>query len=132
MMHIPPRLGDEERARWVVEEDRVKKELRVYPQPVHMLVQVRGGPEVVALSRYLEGRVGQQVNFPHVVRPGTLPKKAASQAAPGNHGSIASDGGNHEVIQHGGMELPEEYMRRHCGKELDRTSTSCNMSSIRR
>ena len=47
LVHIPPRVGEEEKARWVVEEDRGKRELRVYPQPVHMLAQVRGGPEVV-------------------------------------------------------------------------------------
>ena len=75
MIHIRPRVGDEERARWVVEEDRGRQELRVYPQPVHMLAQVRGGPEVVEPSRYLEGKVGQQVHFPNVLRPETLPKR---------------------------------------------------------
>ena len=50
LVHIPPRVGEEEKARWVVEEDRGKQELRVYPQPVHMLAQVRGGPEVVELN----------------------------------------------------------------------------------
>ena len=62
-------------ARWVVEEDRGSRELMVYPQPIHMLAQVRGGPEVVALSRYLEDRVGQSVHFPNYLRPETLPKK---------------------------------------------------------
>ena len=38
------RVGEEEKARWVVEEDRGKRELRVYPQPVNMLARVRGGP----------------------------------------------------------------------------------------
>ena len=60
LVHIPPRVGEEEKGRWVVEEDRGKRELRVYPQPVHMLAQVRGGPEVVELSEYLEGKVGQR------------------------------------------------------------------------
>ena len=31
----------------MVQEDRGRQRLRVYPQPVHMLAQVRGGPEVV-------------------------------------------------------------------------------------
>ena len=44
LVHIPPRVGEEEKARWEVEEDRGKHELRVYPQPVHLLGQVRGGP----------------------------------------------------------------------------------------
>ena len=43
LIHIPPRVGDEERARWVVEEDRGRRELRVYPHRVHMLAHVRGG-----------------------------------------------------------------------------------------
>ena len=42
-MHIPPRVGDKEKATLVVEVDRGKQELRVYPQPVHILAQVRGG-----------------------------------------------------------------------------------------
>ena len=62
LVHIPPSVGDEEKARWVVEEDRGKRELRVYPQPVHMLAQVRGGPEVVELNEYLEAKVGQRVH----------------------------------------------------------------------
>ena len=52
LVHIPPRVGEEERARLVVEEDRGRLELRVYPRPVHMLAQVRGGPEVVELGQY--------------------------------------------------------------------------------
>ena len=42
MMQIPPRVADEESARWVVAEDRGRRGLREYPQPVHMLAQVRG------------------------------------------------------------------------------------------
>ena len=74
LVHIPPRVGEEEKARWVVEEDRGKQELRVYPQPVHMLAQVRGGPEVVELNEYLEVKVGQRVHYPNVLRPESLPK----------------------------------------------------------
>ena len=75
LVHIPPRVGEEEKARLLVDEDRGKRELRVYPQPVHMLAQVRGAPKVVELSEYLEGKVGQRVHFPNVLRPETLPKK---------------------------------------------------------
>ena len=57
LVHIPRTVGEEEKSRWVVEEDSSRRELRVYPQPVHMLPQVRGGPEVVELSDYLEGKV---------------------------------------------------------------------------
>ena len=79
LVHIPSREGDKERARWVVEEDRGKQELRVYPQPVHMLAQVRGGPEVVELSEYFEGKVGQQVHFLNVLRPERLPKRVQTR-----------------------------------------------------
>ena len=40
---------------------------------MHMLAQVRGAPEMDALNRYLEGKLGQQVNFPNVLRAETLP-----------------------------------------------------------
>ena len=54
LIHIPPRVGDEERAGRVVQEDSGRCQLRVYPKPVHMLPQVRGRQEVVELSRYFE------------------------------------------------------------------------------
>ena len=75
LVHIPPRVGEEEKARWVVEEDRGKRELRVYPQPVHVLAQVRWGPEVVELNEYVEGKVGQRVHYPNVLRSEALPKR---------------------------------------------------------
>ena len=75
LVHIPPRVGEEEKARWVVEEDRGKRELRVYPQPLHVLDQVRLGPEVVELKEYVEGKVGQRVHYPNVLRPEALPKR---------------------------------------------------------
>ena len=99
LVHIPPRVEEEEKARWVAGEDRGKRELRVYPQPVHMLAQVRGGPEVVELNEYLEGKVGQRVHYPNVLRPEIAAQKAANQTAAGNHGAGASAGNNHEVVQ---------------------------------
>ena len=72
---IPPRVGDEVRARWALEEDMGREELRVYPQPVHMLAQEREGSEVVELSRYLKGKVRRQVHLPNVLRPEKLPKR---------------------------------------------------------
>ena len=98
-MHIPPRVGEEEKARWVVEGDRGKQEPRVYPQLVHMLAQVRGGPEVVELNEYLEGKVGQRVHYPSVLRPETMPKRLENQKATGNHGAGAGAGNNYEVVQ---------------------------------
>ena len=55
---------------------------------MHMLAQVRGGPEVVALSRYLEGRVGKQFHFPNVLRPETLPKRLQTRGLVANKAQV--------------------------------------------
>ena len=115
-VHIPPRMGEEEKARWVVEEDRGKLELRVYPQPVHMLAQVRGGPEVEELSEYLEGKVGQQVHFPNVLRPETLRKRLQNRRLQAITGQVPVRETIMRWCRHKGMDLPEEYMRCHCGR----------------
>ena len=110
LVHIPPRVGEGAKARWVVEEDRGKQELRVYPQPVHMLAQVRGGPEVVELNEYLEGKLGQRVHYPNVLRPESLPKRLQTTGQVPVRKTIMT------WYRHKGMDLPEEYMRCHCGQ----------------
>ena len=84
-------------------EDRGKRELRVYTQAEHMLAQVRGGPEVVELREYFEGKVGQRVHFPILLKPETVPRnasqKAANQTTVDNHWSGANAGDDHEVVQ---------------------------------
>ena len=89
----------------------------MYPQPVHMLVQVTGGPEVVALSRYLKRRVGQQVNFHKVLRPETLPKRLQTRRLQAITGQVPVRETIMRWYRHRGMEQLEEYMRRHCGKD---------------
>ena len=116
LVHIPPRVGEEEKARWVVEEDRGKQELRVYPQPVHMLAQVRGGPEVVELNEYLEGKVGQGVHYPNVLRPEFLPKRLKNRRLQAITGQVLVRETIMRWYRHKGMDLPEEYMRCHCGQ----------------
>ena len=91
----------------------------MYPQPVHMLVQVRGGPEVVGLSRYLKRRVGQQVNFHKVLRPETLPKRLQTRRLQAITGHVPVRETIMRWYRHGGIERPEEYMRCHCVKELE-------------
>ena len=118
MMHITPRVAEEERARLMVGEDRGRRELRVWPQQVHMLAQVRGGPEVVALSRYLEGRLGDQVHFPHVLRPETRPKSLQARRLQAIRGQVPVRERIMRLYRHRGMALPGEYMLCHCGKEL--------------
>ena len=103
----------------MVEEDRGRRELRVYPQPVHMLAQVRGGPEVVELSGYLEGKVGQQVHFPNVPRPETLPKRPQTRRLQAVTGQVPLRETIMRWYRHRGMDLSEEYMRCHCGRELE-------------
>ena len=118
-IHIPPRVGDEERGRWVVEEDRGRRELRVYPQPVHMLAQVGGRPEVVELSGYFEGKVGQQGHFLNVLRPETLPKRLQTRRLQAVTGQVPVRETNMRWYRHRGMDLMEEYMRCHCGRDLE-------------
>ena len=116
LVHIPPKVGEGEKARWVVEEDRGKQELRVYAQPVHMLAQVRGGPEVVELNEYLEGKVGQRVHYPNVLRPESLPKRLQTRRLQAITGQVPVRETIMRWYRHKGMDLPEEYMRCHCGQ----------------
>ena len=116
LVHIPPRVGEEEKARLVVEEDRGKRELRVYPQLVHMLAQVQGGPEVVELSEYLEGKVGQRVYFPNVLRPETLPKRLQTRRLQAITGQVPVRETIMRSYKHKAMDLREQYMRCHCGR----------------
>ena len=116
LVHIPPEVGDEEKARWVMEEDRNKQELRVYPQPVHMLAQVRGGSEVVELNEYLEGKVEQRVHYPNVLRPEALPKRLRTRRLQAITGQVPVREAIMRWYRHKGMDLPEEYMRCHCGR----------------
>ena len=99
LVHIPPRVGEEEKAGWVVEGERGKRELRVYPQPVHMLAQVRGGPEVRSTERVFGRQGGTAGPLPQRAEAGDAAQKAANQTAAGNHGSGASAGDDHEVVQ---------------------------------
>ena len=116
LVHIPPRVGEEEKARWVVEEDRGKQELRVYPQPVHMLAQVQRGPEVVELNKYLEGKVGQRVHYPNVLGPESLPKRLQTRRLQAITGQVPVRETIMRWYRHKGMDRPEEYMRCHCGQ----------------
>ena len=119
LIHVPLRVGDEERARWVVEEDRGRQELRVYPLVAHMLAQVRGGPEVVELSGYLEGKVEEQVHFPNVLRPEMLPKRLQTRRLQAVTGQVSVRETIMRWYRHRGMDLLEEYMQCDCGRELE-------------
>ena len=95
----------------MVEEDRGKQELRVYPQPVHMLAQVQGGPEVVELKEYLEGKVGQRVHYANVLRPETLPKRLQNRRLQAVTGQVPVRERIMRWYRHKGMDLREEYLR---------------------
>ena len=97
---------------------------------MRMLAQVREGPELVGLSRYFEGRVGQRVHFPNYLRPETLPKRRQSRRFQAPTGQVPVQETIMRWYGHRGMDLPEECMRCHCGKELERCETSCNVKSI--
>ena len=100
----------------MVEEDRGKRELRVYPQLVHMLAQVRGGPEVVELNEYLEGKVGQRGHYPNVRRLETLPKRLQTSRLQAITGQVPVRETIMRWYRHKRMDLLEEYMRCHCGR----------------
>ena len=119
VMHIPPRVAEEARARLVLEEDSGRRELRVYPQPVHMLARVRGGLEVVALSTYLEAGVAQQVHFLNVLRPETLPKRLQTRQLRAITGQVPVTKTIMSWYRHRRMDVPEEYMGCHLGEELE-------------
>ena len=116
LVHIPPRVGEEEKARWVVERNRGKQEIRAYRQPVHMLAQVRGGPEVPELNEYLEGNVGQRVHYPSVLRPEKMPKRLQTRRLQAPTGQVPVRETIMRWYRHKGMDLPEEYMRCHGGQ----------------
>ena len=78
LIHIPPRVGDEERARGVSEEDRGKPELPVYPQPVHMLAQVRGGAGSGRAERVLGGQGGTAGPLPQRAEARNTTQKTAN------------------------------------------------------
>ena len=74
---------------------------------------------MVELSEYLEGKVGQQVHFPNVLRPETLPKRLQTRWLQGVTGQVPVRETIMRWYRHRGMVLPEEYMRCHCGRELE-------------
>ena len=84
-----------------------------------MLAQVRGGPAVVELSGYLEGKVGQQVHFLNVLRPETLPKRLQTRRLQAVTSQVPMPETIMRWYRHRGMDLREEYMRCHCGRELE-------------
>ena len=92
----------------------------MYPQPVHMLAQVRGGPEVVELNEYLEGKVGQRVHYPSVLPPETMPKRLQTRRLQAITGQVPVRETIMRWYRHKGMDLPEEYMRCHCGQEQEK------------
>ena len=116
LVHIPPRVEEEEKARWVVEEDRGKQELRVYLQPVHMPAEVRGGPESVELSEYLEGKFGQRVHFPNVMKPEMLFKRLPTTRLQAITTQVPVRESIMRWYRHKGMDLLEEYMRCQCDR----------------
>ena len=97
LVHIPPRVREEEIARWVVEADRCKQ-------------------EVVELNEYLEGKVAQRVHYSSVLRPETMPKRLQTRRLQAITGQVLVRETIMRWYRHKGMDLPEEYMRCHCGQ----------------
>ena len=98
MMHIPPRVGEEERARCVVKEDRGRREFSIPAASAHA-----GTGESGAGSGRTEQIFGGQARtagpLPQLFAIGNTAQKAANQEAPGHQESSAGEGDDHEVIQ---------------------------------
>ena len=73
----------------------------------------------MVLSRYLEGRVGQQVYFLSVLSPEALSKRLQTRRLQAITGEMPVRETIMRWYRHRGIDLPEEYMLCHCGKELE-------------
>ena len=71
---------------------------------------------MVELNEYLEGKVGQRVHYPNVLRPETLPKRLQTRRLQAITGQVPVRETIMKWYRHKGMDLPEEYMRCHCGR----------------
>ena len=63
--------------------------------------------------------MGQQVHFPNVLRPEMLPKRLQTRRLQAVTGQVPVRETIMTWYRHRGMDLPEEYMRCHCGRELE-------------
>ena len=71
---------------------------------------------MVELNEYLEGKVGQRVHYPNVPRPESLPKRLKTRWLQVITGQVPVREKIMRWYRHKGMDLPEEYMRCHCGQ----------------
>ena len=71
---------------------------------------------MVELNEYLEGKVGQRVHYPNVLRPEKLPKSLQPRGLQAITGQVPVRETVMRWYRHKGMDLPEEYMRCHCGR----------------
>ena len=71
---------------------------------------------MVKLNEYLEGKVGRQVHYPNVRRPETLPKKMQTRRLQAITGQVQVRETIMRWYRQKEMDLPEEYMRCHCGQ----------------
>ena len=60
----------------------------------------------------------QQVHYPNVLRPETLRKRLHSRQLQAVTGQVPVRETMMRWYRHRGMDLPKEYMRCHCGREL--------------
>ena len=63
--------------------------------------------------------MGQQVHFPNLLRPETLPKRLQTRQLQAIGGQVPVRETIIRWYRHRGMDLAEEYMWCHCGKELE-------------
>ena len=68
------------------------------------------------VATHLEGKVGQQVHFPNVLRPETLPKGPQTRRLQAITGQVPVRETIMRWYRPKDMDLAEEYMRCHCGR----------------
>ena len=74
MMHIPPTVGEEERARLVAEAKRGQKTVNSVPAASAHAGGSKRGVGSGGSEQIFKDRVGQQVHSPNLLRAETLPK----------------------------------------------------------
>ena len=60
--------------------------------------------------------MGQRVHYPNVLRPESLPKRLQTRRLQAITGQVPVRETIMRWYRHKGMDLPEEYMRCHCGQ----------------
>ena len=113
-MHIPPRVGEDENARWVVEEGQAGTK-SVSTAGAHASSSTRGAGGGRA-ERVLGGQGGTAGPLRQCAEAGNAAQKAAKQTLQAITGQVPVRETIMRWYRDKDMDHPEEYMRCHCGR----------------